>query len=74
MWWYASDSLTLLNKSVKVAWSFNIRRFGIVFFNLVKVTEFKGVECRFYTNIKIMHPSNSLNVEIDLFGLYTNTW
>lgn len=74
MWWYARDSLTLLNWSVKVAWSFNIiRRFGI-FFKLVKVIEFKEVECKFYMNIKMMHPSNSLNVELDLFGFYTNTW
>lgn len=73
MWWYARDSLTLLNRGVKEVWRFNIiRRFGIFFFNLVKVAEFKGVECKFYMNIKMMHPLNSLNVEIDLFGLYTN--
>lgn len=40
----------------------------------MKATGFKGVESKFYMDIKKTHLSNSLNVEKDFFGLYANAW
>lgn len=65
---------TLLNRRVVALWILNVLGFGIEKEKQVKATGFKGTECKFYMNIKMMHLSNSLNVETEFFGLYASIW